>query len=471
MGTSPLRRLIVRWLPEGMLLLVFLYFAFRRLGSFPAAWADDSLFMLVAKMVAEGRGYALPILGFNWVHPYILAVGPTLIYPVALAIKIGGFSVAVARLPMTLFLLGSCVVSYLYVLFAFDRTTARWNAALLISLSAFINTGKPVLGEIPGFFFLMLGLFAMRYGRRTNLSACAEGAAFGLAIITKLPYGLILPALALPWCVALIKREWKEVMRLTIVGGTAALFLLAGMYWLGGFDGGLLREIKIFLFERRSVTDALSFEPIYNRPSEMLRVVYGHYLLIALLALVGWWNMRKNLWRSEGLTIAALIVLFALYFLNGPGWYRALLPSTLLLFLFVPAAARSILGQYGSAILLTVIVLIQGVWQAEYRGSSPSPGAALAAQALGEKWTQTRMVILQSEVFVRLPQNPNWLFLSEELRDESRQPAAVKQHIKDARCLPVLKRVSREDFNSPPPRTTQVSDRYFLFDAPSDCKS
>jgi hypothetical protein len=453
-----------------MLLLVFLYFAFRRLGSFPAAWADDSLFMLVAKMVAEGRGYVLPILGYDWAHPYILAVGPTLIYPVALAIKIGGFSVAAARLPMVLFLLGSLVVSYLYVLFAFDRTTARWNAALLISLSAFINTGKPVLGEIPGFFFLMLGFFIMRYGRRTNLSACAGGAAFGLAIVTKLPYGLILPALALPWCVALCKRDRKEFVRLSIVAATAVAVLIVGMYWLGGFDGGFLREIRIFLFERRSVTETISFEPIYSRPSDMLRIVYGHYLLIALLALIGWRNMRKNLRRSDGLTIAALIVLFALYFLNGPGWYRALLPSTLLLFLFVPAAARSILGQYGSAVLLTVIVLMQGVWQADYRGSSPSPGAALAAQALEEKWTQTRMVILQSEVFVRLPQNPNWLFLSEELRNESRQPAAMRQRIKDAKCLPVLKRASREEFNSPPPNATHVSDRYFLFAAPSDCK-
>src|SRR3989338_7740322 len=125
---------------------VALFFFTRELGTFPAAWADDSLFMIVA----------LPILDRPWSSPYILGVGPTLLLPVALAIKLFGFSVAIARLPMLDFLCATAFCMYIFTNHIAGRNAARWTSALLISLSAFVNTGKPVLGEVPVFFFLLL---------------------------------------------------------------------------------------------------------------------------------------------------------------------------------------------------------------------------------------------------------------------------------------------------------------------------
>lgn len=458
-----------RLLPECLLLAAFSYFAMRKLGTFPAAWADDSLFMLVAKMIAEGRGYVLPILGFDWPHPYILAVGPTLIYPAAIMIRIFGFSVAAARVPMVLYLGAAIIASYLYVQRACDRISARWNAALLISLSAFINTGKPVLGEVPGFFFLMLGLLLMQQGRRNTWSACAAGIALGLAVITKLPYGIIFPALALSWGAALLKREWREILRLSVIIGTAGATLLLGAYWLGGFEPGFLQEIRLFLFERKATAATAGFSPLYSRPWELLRIAYGHFALMIVLAIAGWVRCRKSLRRSDALTVMGIALLFALYFLNGPGWYRALLPATLLLFLFAPAGAFRLLGRWGGSALLLGIVLLQGTWQAREQGSSPSSAAAITAQALQKSWTDTPMVIAQAEVFVRLPMNPRWLYFSDEMRDARRQPPSVDRQIAATRCLPVLRRVNREDFNSPQSGMTQVSGRYFLFDPPADC--
>ena len=44
-------------LPEAILLVLAGYFTFRDLGTFPAAWEDDSIFMLTARMLADGKGY------------------------------------------------------------------------------------------------------------------------------------------------------------------------------------------------------------------------------------------------------------------------------------------------------------------------------------------------------------------------------------------------------------------------------
>ncbi|OIO55797.1 hypothetical protein AUJ46_00695 [Candidatus Peregrinibacteria bacterium CG1_02_54_53] len=460
---------LTSWLPEFLLFAVFLFFALRRLGTFPAAWADDSLFMLTAKNLAQGHGYALPILGWDWPRPSILAVGPTLILPVAVAIKLGGFSVAVARLPMVLYLLGSVIACYVFVRRVSGVTAARWNTVLLISLSAFINTGKPVLGEVPAFFFLMLGLLFLQRERQTAFFAVAAGAALGLAVITKLPFGLILPALGIAWLVSVIRHDKRELVFLTIAGVSALFIIVIGAYWMG-LGKGLVDEIRIFLFDKRSVVPLDAFVPMIRRPGDLLRAAYTHYILVTLLACAGWWTVRGTMRRSLSIIIIITAALFAAYFLNGPGWYRALLPSTLLLLLFAPTGARALIGKTGALVLLSAIVLMQGYWQYADGGSSGSTEAADAAQALITEWQDQDLVILAPEVFVRLPDNPHWLFLSEELRDEERQPPEIQERLTLAQCLPVFRKESHEDLDAKQGTYFPVSGRYVFFPPAQPCQ-
>lgn len=128
------------WLPEAFLALIALFFFVRELGTFPAAWGDDSLFMIVAREFAEGRGYMLPLLQQEWHYPYILGIGPTLILPVALTIKLLGFSVAAARIPMVIYLIGTCLCFYFFTRRIAGKPAAFWATLLLITLSAFVNT-------------------------------------------------------------------------------------------------------------------------------------------------------------------------------------------------------------------------------------------------------------------------------------------------------------------------------------------
>ena len=82
------------------------------------------------------------------------------------------------------------------------RSSALLSLLLLITFSGFVNTGKPMMGEVPGFFFLMLGLLLWMKQK----PAWTVGLCFGLAIVTKMSYGLILPALVATLTYQLLRR-------------------------------------------------------------------------------------------------------------------------------------------------------------------------------------------------------------------------------------------------------------------------
>lgn len=459
---------VFRWLPETGLLAALLFLALRDLGTFPAAWADDSLFMIVARSVAEGRGYALPILGQEWMHPYILAVGPTLIWPVALAIKFLGFSVAVARIPMVLTLLGTTLLAYRFTYVIADRVSALWTVALFVSFSAFINTGKPVLGEVPGFFSLLLGILFLQRSH-TKIGSLLAGVCFGLAAITKISYALLFPALIIALLDAAVRRDAQDTRLLCFVLVGAALITIAGGYWLGAFTPGFYEEIRMMLFARSAVVPLDQFTAIALRPAEFLRLPYMHFVLVCGIVLCGWRSFRGRLRRPATAVIATTAFLFLAYFLNGPGWYRTLLPSTLILFLFVPTGARAIFGRTGSTLLLAVLVIAQGWWQFTGRGSSASTEAVEASSALIRNWGGTDLVILPPEVFVRLPENRHWLFLTEEIRNPLRQPDALRPLLANIRCIPVFRKVSHEDLAEKQGIYRIVSGRYVILNLPPDC--
>ncbi|MEI8230761.1 MAG: glycosyltransferase family 39 protein [Candidatus Peregrinibacteria bacterium] len=463
----PRFRLILHWLPEALLGCLLGYFTLRSLGTFPAAWADDSLFMIVAKMVALGRGYVLPIIGYDWPHPFILAVGPTIILPSALAMKLFGLTVAAARIPMVLYLFIATGCSYLYVRHLAGIFAARWSLALIVTLSAFVNTGKAVMGEIPGYAFLILGLLLLRFEKKSLWIAVAIGIAFGLALVTKITYGLLLPVLGLVWIIAFIRKDWREFRFLTVALIALVLTCLIGAYWLGVYTRGFFVEIYWYVLGGGDGPGI--FNILLKHPVDLLRLPYVHFLLIAFLGFVGWMGLRKRMSITESIIIFSLVILFALYFLNGSGWYRHLLPSTLILFLFVPTGMHRLLPKSAALIALLLIILAQGWWQITYRGSNDSPEAVEAAKVIVTQYADTSLVVLPAEVFVHLPDNPHWLFLSAEMELSGRRPAEVEQRMSAARCLPTVRRVSNEERDQAASGFHILFGRYVLFDPPADC--
>lgn len=454
-----------RW-PEALLALTAAFFFIRELGTFPESWIDDGLFMIVARNLAEGRGYAMPVLDRMWYYSYFLAVGPTVILPSVLLIKLFGFSVAIARIPMVAYLAAATVALYAYANLIGGRRNACFAAALLISFSAFVNTGKPVMGEVPALLFIFLGLLSFERAMRSWKWAIICGFFFGIAFVTKTTMGLLFPALGCAFLVTLVRRRgWKNVLVITIA---ALATVIPFMTVLGMTDPGWLPEI----IQYGAAGGGSEFLQVLRTKPELLTRFQYLYALGTLLPLgiIGWWSARKQMHPAHAAFVLILILLIVLYFLNERGFYRHYLPAHILLIPFVPKGIFSLVKKRIAAAVLTFFIAAQGWWQLDHRGSRRLNEAIPAAEALEREYRDMRMVIEQPEVFVLLSQNPNWMFLSEEFQLRAYQRFPDLPVTREEHCLPLLRKMeAAEKATYAEGRIKTVAARYVLIMPAPDC--
>lgn len=444
-----------------------LFFFPRELGTFPAAWADDSLFMIVARSLAEGKGYTLQILERTWTFPYILGVGPPLLLPVALAIKLFGFSVAVARLPMVDFLCATTLCTYCFTSCVAGKSSARWASALLISLSAFVNAGKPVLGEVPGFLFLLLGLFLLQRKPQGALWAALTGILFGFAVLTKITYGLVYPAIGIAWVLSTLRRDWRDLLHLSIVGMFALVTYLPWRLLELLSQPGLFRDF-LFLWGGDQEKTAAPFAFLLSHPTTLLRIHFLAFAILLTFGSIGFWYLRQRLPRPCGTITVSLVALFTLYFLSSFGWYRHLLPAHLLLLPFVPMGMQATLKKPLAGITLATVIALQGIWQFDHRGASYNAEAANVAQSIVQNFSEKPLIIQQAEIYVRLPENPHWLFLTNPLITQ-RLPSPLGRLSADQHCMPLLRKLNAEELHDRGERAQNIGGRYFIIAPPPSC--
>lgn len=460
--------LLKRWWPEMLIGAFALFFILRHLGTFPSAWEDDSFYMIIAKNIATGQGYTLPVYDYLWEHPFFLAVGPTLLWPVALSIKIFGFSVLSARIPMALYLLLTCIMLYRYVYVLAGRSSAQWALALLVSLSAFINTGKPVLGEIPGFLYMLLGLLTLHKADRQSswMWHVLAGMLFGLAIVTKLTYGIVCIGLGMALLLTCTRREWRKAKMLFLSSCTTILVLLLFNPVLNIIHGDFVNEVHQFAL---SGGTGNFLHVLREQPELLLRFPYLYFGALLILGAIGMWQMHASLTRSEYAILISVITLFMFYFLNNPGWYRHLLPAHLFLLPFVPSGAQYLCGKRAAAVLLTVFIVLQGIWQLQYRGSTFSDEGERAAVTLEERFRTVKMVVEPPEIYVRLTPNPLWFFISGEFHTRSYALFSSLPLTPAKHCLPLLRKANATDLKNYGSELIAVAGRYVLFPPPRSC--
>jgi|GEM_PF-835886 len=453
-----------RWLPEIGLTALALFFALRELGTFPAAWEDDGLFMLTARTLADGGGYAIPILDHLWPYPYALGVGPLVILPSALSMKLLGFSIEAARVPQVFYLLGMIALFYLLAQKLTDTTAARWSTALLITLSAFVNTGKPVLGEVPGLFFLTLGMLCWQRTHSSRAWTIATGVAFGLAVQTKMTYALLFPALIVCACAALLTRDRRSCISTTHILMIALLVFLPWklIEWTQGGDvGGFLHDLII------SPEGKAGFYVLRENRALLLRFPYLYFGLLLVLGSTGI-ARTKNLPRHLRIFLISLIALFILYFLNREGWYRHLLPAHVFLLPFVPVGAFLLLPRTIGVPVLLLFAIAQGIWQFSYQGSPRGTEGAEAATYVEQNLATQNIIIQHAEVFVRLPRNIHWRFFPLPEFAAS-APKAYASFTTEERCFPILRKLNSVERVAYAERITDVAGRYALLQPAKDC--
>lgn len=224
----------------GLLLLYFL--VFHNLTRFPAPWFDEGSHLHVPKTLVQYGVYAdISSEGFRYYGPTI-GVGPTVMLPIAAAFKLFGIGLLQARLVMALYLLAAIYMFYRLV----ETLTGKWVAwiALALILSSrsvlFLEYGRQLLGEVPGFFFILLALYLWfsRWDENDWKRLALIGLLFGLAMITKYQYLLFLaPALILSWMLDIFYYKTSTHRNFLIPGiaaaGSFGIWQLLTLQYLG----------------------------------------------------------------------------------------------------------------------------------------------------------------------------------------------------------------------------------------------
>lgn len=230
---------ILSWI-LGILLLYFL--VFHNLTRYPAPWFDEGSHLHVPKTLVQYGVYAdISSDGFRYYGPTI-GVGPTVMLPIAAAFKLFGIGLLQARLVMALYLLAAIYVFYRLV----ERLAGKWVAwvalALLLSSRSvlFLEYGRQLLGEIPGFFFILLALYLWfsKWNENDWKRLSLIGLLFGLAMITKYQYLLfIAPALIFSWLLDIFYYKTSTHRNFLVPGiiaaGSFGIWQLLTLQYLG----------------------------------------------------------------------------------------------------------------------------------------------------------------------------------------------------------------------------------------------
>jgi 4-amino-4-deoxy-L-arabinose transferase-like glycosyltransferase len=209
----------------GLLLLYFL--VFHNLTRFPEPWFDEGSHLHVPKTLVKYGVYAdISSEGFRYYGPTI-GVGPTVMLPIAAAFKLFGIGLLQARLVMVLYLLAALYTFYRLSAYLLGSGAAWIALALLLSSRSvlFLQYGRQLLGEVPGFFFILLALYLWfsKWNENDWKRLSLIGLLFGLAMITKYQYLLfIAPALILSWLLDIFYYKTSSHRNFLIPGIVAA---------------------------------------------------------------------------------------------------------------------------------------------------------------------------------------------------------------------------------------------------------
>ncbi|MCS6840223.1 MAG: glycosyltransferase family 39 protein [Roseiflexus sp.] len=320
----------------------------------PPTWFDEGSHLHVPKTLVQYGKYAdlsaTPDgnIEFRY-HGPTVGIGPTVVLPVAAAYQVFGIGLTQGRLVIVIYFAIALVAGYTLASRLYGRWTALIALALLlasrtVNYEGLIEYGRQVLGEVPGVAFVFLGMLAWLAALRTAAQpemrrahwtwSVLAGLGFGLALVTKNQFVLIIPlALAL---IALL--DWRyyragtwtlRLIPLTVAIGCFALWMAVQFALLG--PGTFFENLQqtrqaaggaIFVFNLRSTLRAGYY---------LLRPDLFGGLVVPALAYTVW---RARCRTSQGLSealMALIIGLWLAWFVGASlGWPRYAFPAVAL---------------------------------------------------------------------------------------------------------------------------------------------
>lgn len=321
-------------LVAAILLAVTIYSSLN-LVTTPRLWVDEALTIEMSRNVATQGVLDIQTApgAFSGTPQYLQSTGYTVTYPLALVFSVFGVGAVQARVYMLVWLLLALLVTYLVIRPLFGTFSALGSILLLSSFATFYADGRTVTGEVPGFLFLMAGMYFFLV-RPTPLVA---GLLWGLAIVTKPSiYLLLIPAVTL--AVFFQKHKgWAEKVRTLLQTGLGALAPVAVWFLVSMPDmwsGSSWTNLAAFYRNPYGAGDSPSLLQNLTAVIHSTTILYfGGWLTLIAIA-------RRYLQDKRHLFFYTLAMLYSaiafIYYLRSPGWLRYIFAGELLILVLLP---------------------------------------------------------------------------------------------------------------------------------------
>jgi 4-amino-4-deoxy-L-arabinose transferase-like glycosyltransferase len=296
---------------------------------YPTAWLDEGFALQGAMNLAKYGQYAMrSVEGFRVFDQPLIANGPGVVLPISAAFKLFGIGLLQARLVMVIFFV---ITSYVYF-----RLARRLNGILAACISlflllalpeeGFILYGRHALGMIPSLLYFLIGYFfwlnALQHNRLTD--AAGAGLFFGLAMITKGQYLLLIPMFFVVLLIDWIYDKFSLLKRTLIVFLAMAIVLA---FWYGVQlmvlkPEGFLQSLEAIQSSSKVTISAFRISRIpgnigYLTRSGILLVVIPGWLY------VGWLCLQRDVYCVQQLLLLVFVPFWLAWFaFVSVGFYR-----------------------------------------------------------------------------------------------------------------------------------------------------
>jgi len=327
-----------------VLILWVLIFSLFYLTTKPKFWLDEGVNVELARNFSWSGKLDVIVKPdiFSGYQPLLQATGYPVTVLLALFFKIFGFGLVQARLFMLIW-----IVLLLFIVFhlfkkIFDKEYyAVLSLLLIVTFAPFFANGRCVMGEIPGFLFLLLGLYFLWSRRYIFLS----GIFFGLAVVAKPSIYLISIPAALVAMYLEKNRFWVRSFKLLAgLVGPAIIWVILAMP--DPFSNAAWHQLINYYEKPFGQTSAFQYI------TQNIAIFWHHttiiYFFILFAIIIVAIIKEKNLYQRYKNFFNFLIFycfLSFIYFLKSPGWLRYLIAAQLLIFIALPPCLKAIVNK------------------------------------------------------------------------------------------------------------------------------
>lgn len=361
---------IAEVLMVALLCTLVIFRSFFNLELYPRTWFDEGINLQVPKnLLLYGKYATRSSDGFE-TFDLIITTGPTVLVPIYLLFRMLGPGLLQARLVMGVYLVATILAFYLVTEHVFGRRTALAASFLWVALPVEnpFPSGRQVLGEVPAFFFFLLGalLWLQSVDVASKKRLLLAGLLFGLAMVTKSVYVLSVPVLLISWTVGLVYHK-RLGWTYGVIPVLACITCVALWYGYQLFELGWSTFVQ-YIATSRAVGAMLMWvfspERMVNSARFLVQTGFPFYLGLPALVYVFFLSCNRESAGIKRFLLSSFCGIWIFWYVFASiGWTRYALPALAMLSMFIAVLLSDLSNGFGFSLsrLWTTIVTEQDV--------------------------------------------------------------------------------------------------------------